>query len=77
MNKLFSLVVMLLAGGPLWSDAQAATATNAFVTVSSSTDGVESIVPVGADFYVTTRNVSKPSFKVRHYSCDILGRRTK
>ena len=45
------------------SDAQAVTAANAYVTVSSSTYGVEDIVPVGADFYVTTRNVGKPSFR--------------
>jgi hypothetical protein len=47
----------------LCSDAQAVTAANAYVTVSSSTYGVEDIVPVGADFYVTTRNVGKPSFR--------------
>lgn len=63
MNKLFCLIVMLPAAGLLWSDAHAATAANAYVTVSSSTAGVKSIVPAGADFYVTTRNVSKPSFR--------------
>jgi hypothetical protein len=47
----------------LCSDAQAVTAANAYVTVSSSTYGVEDIVPVGADFYVTTRNVGKSSFR--------------
>ena len=64
--KLMSLrlaLIVLSAAGPLWSDAHAATAANAYVTVSSSTSGVEDIVPVGADFYVTTRNVSKPSFR--------------
>lgn len=44
-------------------ELQAATATNAYVTVSCSTYGVEDVVPVGADFYITTRNVSKPSFR--------------
>lgn len=44
-------------------ELQAATAANAYVTVSCSTYGVEDIVPVGADFYITTRNVSKPSFR--------------
>lgn len=53
----------LLSAGLLCADAQAATAADAYVTVSSSTSGVESIVPRGADFYVTTRNVSKPSFR--------------
>ena len=43
--------------------AYSATAANAYVTVSCSTYGVERIVPVGADFYITTRNVSKPSFR--------------
>lgn len=63
MNKLFCLIVMLSAAGLLWSNAHAATAANAYVTVSCSTYGVEDIVPVGADFYITTRNVSKPSFR--------------
>ena len=56
-------LIVLSAAGPLWSDAHAATAANAYVTVSCSTYGVEDIVPVGADFYITTRNVSKPSFR--------------
>ena len=58
----FSLIA-LLSVGLLCYDAQAVTAANAYVTVSSSTYGVEDIVPVGADFYVTTRNVGKPSFR--------------
>jgi hypothetical protein len=56
-------LIALLSVGLLCSDAQAVTAANAYVTVSSSTYGVEDIVPVGADFYVTTRNVGKSSFR--------------
>ena len=56
-------LIALLSVGLLCSDAQAVTAANAYVTVSSSTYGVEDIAPVGADFYVTTRNVGKPSFR--------------
>ena len=57
------LIALVLALGSLWSDAHAATAANAYVTVSYSTYGVEDIVPIGADFHITTRNVSKPSFR--------------
>ncbi len=56
-------LIALLAVESVWSDAQAATAANAYVTVSSSTYGVEDIVPVGADFFITTRNVSRLSFR--------------
>ena len=56
-------LIALLSVGLLCSDAQAVTAANAYVTVSCSTYGVEDIVPVGADFYVTTRNVGKSSFR--------------
>jgi hypothetical protein len=58
------LIALVLALGPLCSDAHAATAANAYVTVSCSTYGVEDIVPIGADFHITSRNVSKPSFRV-------------
>ena len=44
--------VSLLAGG-----AVAASANNLYVTVSSDTAGVEAIVPVDDDFYVTTHGV--------------------
>lgn len=57
------LIALVLALGSLWSDAHTATAANAYVTVSCSTYGVEDIVPIGADFHITTRNVSKPSFR--------------
>ena len=57
------LIALVLALGSLWSDAHATTAANAYVTVSYSTYGVEDIVPIGADFHITTRNVSKPSFR--------------
>ena len=64
MNELFGLIVLLLAA-KLGPDVHAATAANAYVTVSCSTYGVEDIVPIGADFHITTRNVSKPSFSPR------------
>ena len=35
---------------------------NTYVTVESTTQGVEDIYSVRDDFYVTTRNVSAPSF---------------
>ena len=57
------LIALVLALGSLWSDAHATTAAHAYVTVSCSTYGVEDIVPIGADFHITTRNVSKPSFR--------------
>lgn len=69
-----ALIALLLAVGPLWSDAQAATAANFYVTVSCSTYGVEDIVPIGADFHVTTRNVSKsPPKEIRdvEWNCDL------
>ena len=72
--KLRSLRLSLIAlssAGLMCSDAQAATAANAYVVVASPTYGVESIVPIGTDFHVTTRNVGKPSF-----SCPETGRRT-
>ena len=49
--------VSLLAGG-----AVAASANNLYVTVSSDTAGVEAIVPVDDDFYVTTHGVCAPDF---------------
>ena len=53
----------MLIAGLLCFDVSGITAHNAYVSVNSSTDGVEDIVSVGADFYVTTRNVSAPSFQ--------------
>lgn len=47
----------LLANGVL-----AASAGNHYVTVGSDTVGVEEIVPVDDDFYVTTRGVGAPDF---------------
>ena len=46
MNELFGLIVLLLAAllGP---DVHAATAANAYFTVSCSTYGVEDLVPIG------------------------------
>ena len=40
----------------------AASAANTYVTVESSTTGVEGIYAVGDDFYVTTRGVCSPPF---------------
>lgn len=48
--------------GLLADGALAASAGNHYVTVSSDTAGVEAIVPVDDDFYVTTRGVSAPEF---------------
>ncbi len=42
---------------------QAATADNAYVNVSSSTQGIEDIFPFLDNFYVTTRNAISPFFK--------------
>lgn len=55
------LLTAVLLGLPF--AAFAVTANNVFVTVSSSTDGVEGIFPVGGDFYVTTRGVTNPPFR--------------
>ena len=48
--------------GLLANGALAASAGNHYVTVSSDTAGVEAIVPVDDDFYVTTRGVGAPDF---------------
>lgn len=48
--------------GLLANGALAASAGNLYVTVSSDTVGVEAIVPVDDDFYVTTRGVGAPDF---------------
>ena len=42
---------------------RAASAANAYVTVSCSTPGVESVVVDGKDFFLATRGVGKPSFR--------------
>lgn len=59
------LKIMLFSalGAVLPIAAFAVTANNVFVTVSSSTAGVEGIFPVGGDFYVTTRGVTNPPFR--------------
>ena len=43
--------------------AFAASAENAYVVVTCDTQGVETIVPVDDDFYITTRDVSSPPFE--------------
>ena len=43
--------------------AFAASAENAYVVVTCDTQGVETIVPVDDDFYITTRGVSSPPFE--------------
>lgn len=57
------IVFLIMTGGMLIQTAWAVSAANAYVTVSSSTKGVEDIVPIKTDFYLTTRGVGKPSFK--------------
>ena len=52
------LIALVLALGSLWSDAHAATAANAYVTVSYSTYGVEDIVPIGADFHIIQKGLT-------------------
>ena len=52
------LIALVLALGSLWSDAHAATAANAYVTVSCSTYGVEDIVPIGADFHIIQKGLT-------------------
>ena len=53
----------LAAGASLLAvGAVAASAGNHYVTVGSDTVGVEEIVPVDDDFYVTTRGVGAPDF---------------
>ena len=56
---------LIIIGGVLtlqkvWS---ASSAANAYVSVFSSVYGVERIVPIGMDFYVTTRTVGAPAFR--------------
>ena len=59
MNKACSGIWLLSVAGAISPvTAFAVTANNVFVTVSSSTAGVEGIFPVGGDFYVTTRGVT-------------------
>ena len=60
MNKAYGGIWLLLVAGVISPiTAFAVTANNVFVTVSSSTAGVEGIFPVGGDFYVTTRKATR------------------
>ncbi len=45
------------------SPTSAASAENEYVVVTCDTQGVETIVPVDDDFYITTRGVSSPPFE--------------
>ena len=45
------------------SPTSAASAENEYVVVTCGTQGVEAIVPVDDDFYITTRGVSSPPFE--------------
>ena len=63
MSKKYVVQCCLAAWLGLLADgALAASAGNHYVTVSSDTAGVEAIVPVDDDFYVTTRGVGAPDF---------------
>ena len=63
--KLFHRGVLYVMLGLLFymNRAEAASAENEYVTVSCGTAGVESIVSINEDFYITTRGVSAPDFE--------------
>ena len=62
--RLNKLVRLFLGIGVFASCAVAfaASAENEYVVVTCNTQGVEAIVPVGDDFYITTRGVCSPPF---------------
>ena len=77
MNKACSGIWLLSVAGAISPvTAFAVTASNVFVTVSSSTAEVEGIFPVSGDFYVTTRGVTNPPFRADiGISANLPGRR--
>ena len=61
--KAWNVFVSVLAASLSWTpSALAVSCDNGYVTVSSSTLGVEKIYAVRDDFYVTTRDVASPPF---------------